>query len=302
MVMRKGNQIVRSVLLVFFILLIIGYASFKEGLAEERAYILEEGITYGMGDDVELKLDLARPAKGRGRLPALVFIFGEVHGTGSRTQYIVEIKEAAKRGYVAVTVDYRLPNVLNENGKVKYPFPAQIHDMKCAVRWMRANARKYNIDHNRIGVVGWSSGGLLALMLGLTDPTDGLLEGECGKSKYSSRVQAVVSLAGTTDLLNRYNQSKSVSIEALLGGTPDEVPDQYKRASPINYVSKDDPPVLIIQGDRDPWNPVKQAELFDAKMRAVDASHTLIILKNTGRGVLVDHEVWDFLDKHLKGD
>jgi acetyl esterase/lipase len=299
MIMRKKKQIKQSVLLVLFILLIIGYTSFKEGLAEETGYILEEGITYGVGNDVELKLDLARPAKERGRLPALVFIFGEVHGTGSRTQYIVEIKEAAKRGYVAVTVDYRLPNVLNENGKVKYPFPAQVHDVKCAVRWLRAKARKYNIDPNRIGVVGWSSGGHLALMLGLTDPSDGL-EGECGKSKYSSRVQAVVSLAGTTDLLSSYNQSRLVSIESLLGGTPEEVPEQYKRASPITYVSKDDPPVLIIQGDRDPWNPLKLAEHFDAKMRAVGASHTLIILENTGQGVLVDHEVWDFSDAHLK--
>ena len=84
--------------------------------------------------------------------------------------------------------------------------------------------------------------------------------------------------------------------------SPEEVPEQYKRASPITYVSKDDPPVLSIQGDRDPWNPLKQAELFDTKMRKVGASHTLIIVENTGQGVFVDKDVWDFFDTHLKGE
>ena len=300
--MNKMKQIIRSVLLVFFILVVSFHASHQASLAEEKDVIRENDIVYGKGGDVDLTLDLARPEKGR-RLPALIFIFGGSWRSGSRTQYSAEIWEAAERGYVAVTIDYRLTSKLNEHGKPKYQFPAQIHDVKCAVSWLRANAKKYKIDPNRIGAVGWSSGGHLALMLGLTDPSDGL-EGECGKSKYSSRVQAVVSLAGTSDLLSRYNQSSIsvVSIEDLLGGTPEEVPEQYKKASPITYVSKDDPPVLSIQGNMDyKAVPSKQAERLDSKMGGVGASHTLIIKEGKDHGIAVDNDVWDFFDEHLKG-
>ena len=290
-------QFIWSVLLVVFILLIISCLPFNKGQAEEMAFIVEEDITYGKGGDVELKLDLARPIKGRGPFPALVFIHG--HGQ-NRKGYYHEIREAAERGYVAVSVDFRIFG-MRENGKVKYPFPAQVQDVKCAVRWLRANARKYKIDPNRIGVVGWSSGGHLSLMLGLTDPSHGL-EGRCGKKKYSSRVQAVVSLAGPTELIRFYQEKPKQWVVDSLGGTPEEVPEQYKRASPLTYVSKDDPPVLSVHGEKNHQVPLNQPELLDAKMREVGASHTLKIKKDGGHVVLVDKSVWEFLNEHLKRD
>jgi acetyl esterase/lipase len=304
---HNKKQIIRSVLFGFFILAIISCAFFKTGLAEEEAYIWEPGITYGKGGDVELKLDLARPASGKGPFPALIFMPGSGWGYWSvgRRQYCSALIEAAERGYVAVAVDHRLISV-KENDKIKYLFPAQVYDVKCAVRWLRANAKKYKIDPNRIGAVGHSSGGHLALMLGLTDPSHGL-EGECGNSKFSSRVQAVVSLAGPTGLISLYHESSEPNIPILLveflGGTPEEVPDQYKIASPLTYVSKDDPPVLTIQGDRDLAVPPKQAELLDAKMKEAGASHMLIIKKGAGHiNFWYDNAVWDFFDKHLKGE
>lgn len=277
--------------------------------AEEKAYILERGIIYGKGGDVELKLDLARPGRGEGPFPALVFIFGGSWWTGSRAQFSYQIREAAERGYVAVSVDYRLTSV-RESGKVKYPFPAQVHDVKCAVRWLRANATEYKIDPDHIGAAGWSSGAHLALMLGLTDASDGL-EGECGDLNYSSRVQAVVSLAGPTAFITFDEEIRYFPIPssiALIGGTPEEVPEQARMASPLTYVSKDDPPVLIIHGDRDPQVPPKQAELLDAKMKEVGASHTLILVTGAGHDAtqLVnfyeDYPLWDFFDRHLKGN
>ncbi len=301
---HNRKQIIRSVLFGFFILAIISCAFFKTGLAEEEAYIWEPSITYGKGGDVELKLDLARPASGKGPFPALIFMPGSGWGYWSvgRRQYCSALIEAAERGYVAVAVDYRLTSV-KENDKTKYLFPAQVYDVKCAVRWLRANAKKYEIDPNRIGAVGWSSGGHLALMLGLTDLSHGL-EGECGNLKFSSRVQAVVSLAGPTELISLYHEkSNPISIVEFLGGTPEEVPDQYKIASPLTYVSKDDPPVLTIQGDRDASVPPKQAELLDAKMKEAGASHMLIIKKGVGHiNFWYDNAVWDFFDKHLKGE
>lgn len=258
---------------------------------------MEEGIVYGKVDDVELKLDLARPTKGRVPFPALVFIHG--HGQDKKA-YSEQIKIAAKNGYVAVTVDFR-SFVSRENGKAKYPFPAQVQDVKCAVRWLRANARKYKIDPNLIGVVGWSSGGYLSLVLGLTDPSQGL-EGRCGKMKYSSRVQAVVSLAGFTELIRFYQETPKQWVVDSLGGTPDEVPEQYTMASPITYVSKDDPPVLSVHGEKDHSVSINQPKLLDVKIKEIGGSHTLIVIKDGGHNVLVDNPVWDFFDEHLKGE
>jgi len=304
------KQIICSVLLGFFILSTVGTQSLMAHPVEEEAYI--KGIVYGKGGDVELKLDLARPASGKGPFPALVFIFGGSWMMGSKFQFYSESMRAAERGYVAVTVDYRLTNV-RENGKVKYLFPAQVHDVKCAVRWLRANAKKYKIDPNRIGAVGWSAGGHLALMLGLTDPSHGL-EGECGDLAFSSRVHAVVNLAGPTDLIDWFHQKKYTHLKTyspnvdLLGGTPEEVPEQYRRASPLTYVSKDDPPVLSIHGDSDLHVSPNQAELLDAKMKEAGASHTLILKKDADHAryyfladFLEDGPVWVFFDRHLKG-
>jgi len=135
---HNKKQVIWSVLLGFFILSTVGTQSLMAHPVEEEAYI--KGIVYGKGGDVELKLDLARPASGEGPFPALVFIFGGSWYTGSRFQFYYESMRAAERGYVAVTVDYRLTNV-RENGKVKYLFPAQVHDVKCAVRWLRAKQK-----------------------------------------------------------------------------------------------------------------------------------------------------------------
>jgi acetyl esterase/lipase len=287
-----------SVVSLFFVLSIISVTSLKTALAENKGHILETDVVYGKGGDTELKLDIAYPKQGEGPFPALVFIFGGGWIAGVRQQYSYEIVEAAEKGYVALTIDYRLL-VEKENGKPKYPFPAQVHDGKCAVRWLRANATTYKIDPDHIGVVGYSVGAHLALMLGLTD-VSGNLEGECGQLDYSSRVQAVVSLSGFSDLVYWDNVAPGGFIE-FLGGTFEEVPEQYIAASPVNHVSKDDPPVLSIHGEEDMMVPVKQAKLLDAKMKEVGASHILLIIKGVGHVALVNDTVWNFLDEHLKG-
>jgi acetyl esterase/lipase len=288
--MKNTKQIIQLVLLFLFIFVVFVQAFHQTSLAEENDVIYERDIIYGKGGDVDLMLDLARPAKAEGRLPILIFIHGGGWGWysgSSRNQYIRDIKEAALRGYIAVTIGHRLTSE-RENGKVKYNFPAQVHDVKCAVRWLRANARKYKIDPDRIGVVGWSSGGHLALMLGLTDQSDGL-EGKCGDMKYSSRVQAVVSLAGVTDLKSQYvdTYNSRSYVKDFLGGIPEEMPERYAASSPIIYASKDDPPVLTIQGDDDPYVPLSQAELLDKKMNEAEASHTLIVVEDAGHDGLV---------------
>src|SRR5262249_41722287 len=154
------------------------------------------------------------------------------------------IEVLAGRGYVAVTVDYRLAP--------KHKFPAQIHDCKAAVRWLRANAKKYKIDPERIGAVGFSARGHLACFLGTSRKQD-KLEGEGGNAEQSSRVQAVVSFFGPTHLSHK-NWSADVEKNILvpfLGDTVDKNPDVYQKASPITYVSNEAPPFLFFHGDKD---------------------------------------------------
>ena len=126
-------------------------------------FVLRKAITYGKGGDVDLRLDLASPTTGNGPFPALVCIGSGGWVEMSRNDYYPEIMQAASRGFVAVTVDYGVTSA-KENGKTKYRFPALVYDVKCAVRWLRANAREYGIDSGHIGAIGFAAGGYLALM------------------------------------------------------------------------------------------------------------------------------------------
>ena len=271
------------------------------GSDQDKEYLVEEDLTYGKGNDVDLKLNLARPSRGKGPFPALVFLFGGGYKVGSKRNWDFVIREAAKRGYVAIAIDYRLTDVM-QDGQVKYSFPAQIHDGKCAVRWLRANANRYGIDPDRIGAVGFSAGGNLSLMLGLTGPSNGL-EGECGDLRFSSRIQAVVNMAGGTDLLYHYH-IYPYDYGDLLGGTPEEFPERYRAASPLTYVSDDDPPVMTLVGTDDPV--FRQEKLLDERMRIAGVPHALIVREGVGHtrselaNLSEDNLVWLFLDEHLK--
>lgn len=266
---------------------------------------VENNITYCKAGDVELKLDLAKP-DGDGPFPAIVFIHGGGWSGGNRQAYSNQIKVAARRGYVAITVSYRLTQP-DESGKAKNPWPAQINDTKCAVRWLRANADKYHVDPNRIGVTGGSAGGHLSLMVGLADES-AKLEGDGGYQDQSSRVQAVVNVFGPTEMKSEYRANDFVAklVKTLLGGTPDEVPDRYENASPVTYISSDDPPVLTLQGTKDPLVPDSQARLLDERMKAKGADHELMIFEGAGHGFQRDDALraetatWAFFDKHLQ--
>jgi acetyl esterase/lipase len=270
--------------------------------------IAEDNITYGKAGDTELKLDLARP-QGNGPFPAIVFIHGGGWYAGGRQAYRGQIQEAAKRGYVAATISYRLMKFdekQKETTTATQNFPVQIHDAKAAIRWVRANAKKYKTDPNRIGVTGGSAGGHLSLLVGLTDPSSGL-EGESGNPGQSSRVQAVVNVFGPTDIAFCHQKSSVAWIFRLfMGGTPAETAERYKAASPITYVSKDDPPVLTLHGDKDALVPIEQAEKLDRMMKAVGASHALMVFKGQGHGFGGEHDkkawdaTWEFFDRHLK--
>jgi len=268
--------------------------------------ILEQDLTYGKVGDVELKLDLARPKEGSGPFPAIVCIHGGAWAGGQRSDHRGQIEKAARKGYVAVTISYRLTEPDPKTHAGKFPFPAQIQDCKCAVRWLRSVADKYHIDTERIGVTGASAGGHLALLVGLVDEKAGM-EGDGGHSNQSSRVQAVVNFCGPTDLTREYGEVKVVQpfLVALCGGTPESAAESYRGASPITYVSKqqDPPPMLTLHGDHDDIVPVSQAKLFDDAMRSAGLHHELVVIRGQGHGIhgpLVESSCWNFFDKYLK--
>ena len=300
MIPTMGNRLTSIPATVCALLILVALYPQSNAYAAGPASI-ERDITYATADGIDLKLDLCWPSAGPGPFPALVLIHSgswglETSGTKAECGYMLQ--EAATRGYVAAAVEHRLLAFDWSTRTLKHRFPDQVYDVKCAVRWLRANSKRYNIDSGQIGAVGWSSGGHLALMLALTDVSD-RLEGDCGDGAYSSRIQAAVSSAGPTELASLYSVIPAV-IAAFLGGTPDKLPEVYVKASPLTYVTKDDPPILLINGDMDTTVPVQQAEILDAKLTAVGVPHTLVVKKGYGHVALWDEqEVWEFLDDNL---
>jgi acetyl esterase/lipase len=211
----------------------------------------QRDVVYGKGGDVDLKLNLARPKNpGSKKLPCVLVIHGGGWMGGDRTNHDDLTWKFAQQGYVSATIGYRLAPA--------HRFPAQVNDVKCAVRYLRAHADEYGIDPDHFGAIGFSAGGHLSMMLGLTDKKDGL-EGDGGSPDPSSKVQAVVSFFGPTDLLAEDIPQQVLGIlKEFIGGTKTEKPEEYKKASPITYVTPDDAPMLLFQGTKDPLVPHTQ--------------------------------------------
>ncbi len=169
---------------------------------------VERNIQYGAGGGHPLQLDLYSPKRASQPVPAVLFIHGGGWKNGYRQIYHYYCTKFAEHGYVAATATYRLTS--------EAPFPAAVEDVKCAVRWLRANAKKYGIDPNKIAAAGGSAGGHLALMIGYSSDVPEL-EGNGGNAGVSSRVQAVVDLYGPTDLTDDFAKSRGEVIR-FLGG------------------------------------------------------------------------------------
>ncbi len=220
----------------------------------------QNDVVYAKIGDEELKLDIAAPEKGEGPFPAILVIHGGAWRGGSKDGNRDMLVQFAKRGYVAISPEYRFCP--------KETFPAQVHDVKASVRWLRSHARERKVDSDHIGAMGFSAGGHLSLMLGLTGPEDGL-EGDVKPGDPSSRVQAVVNFFGPSDLAaTDIPEISRPLIKDFLGGTPQEKPDAAAKASPLTFVSKGDAPVLTFQGTKDPLVPFTQAiKLAEAQTR-----------------------------------
>lgn len=221
-------------------------------------------IVYGHGGETPLELDLALPLESNGPTPGLVFIHGGGWDSLDRSVYRFYVYTFAQRGYAAATISYRLSG--------EAPFPAAVHDAKCAVRWMRANADAYGIDPDRIAVIGGSAGGHLAMMVGYTAGAPEL-EGDGGYAGVSSAVQAVVTLYGPYDLNVLPARDASVVLKFLGISSYKEDPDLFRRASPMRYLDGDAPPTLVIHGTIDDVVPVSQSDRLVARLARLGVPH-----------------------------
>jgi acetyl esterase/lipase len=268
--------------------------------------LFERDVVYGKGGGEDLKLNLARPRSVEGRpfdpaqhrLPCVVVIHGGGWAAGRKEAHDNLTWEFARRGYVSATVGYRLvPKAL---------FPAQIEDVKCAVRFLRAHADKFGIDPERIGAMGFSAGGHLSMMLGVMGKEDGL-EGEGGWADQSSQVQAVVNFFGPTDFVSADFPEASRGIVARwIGGTRQEKPEEYRRASPITYVSKGDAPILHVQGTQDALVPHSQVYVMVDAMTAAGVPGRAELIVGAGHGwgppelARTLEATYAFFDRYLK--
>jgi len=265
---------------------------------------VQRDITYCTLDGVDLLMDIHYPDSISGPTPVAMYVHGGGWSGGDKASGAGTFlfKYLTRSGYLVASVNYRLAP--------EHQFPAMTEDVKCAVRYLRANARTYNIDTHHIGVFGGSAGGHLVALMGLTDTSAGFDVGPY--LEQSSQVQAVVDMFGPTDLTIDFPGAENGIIHRVFG-TTDRDSDLLINASPVTYVSRDDAPFLILHGSEDQLVPVSQSELLNRALLDVGVESQLVVVQNAGHGFAVEggeidpdrrelgRMILDFFDKHLKG-
>ena len=239
--------------------------------------IWQAGIVYSTPDGEALELNIAQPKLGDSSRPAIMCIHGGGFRAGKRESYDALCMKLAEQGFVAVTVTYRLAP--------KHQFPAAVHDCKAAVRWLRANAAKYKIDENRIGVTGGSAGGHLAQFLGVTAHVP-QFEGAGGNAEQASHVNCVVNVYGPSDFTKSYG--KSVDAHEVLplwfGGNLETELKRHIIGSPLYWVTPDASPTLCIHGTEDKYVAHEQAVWLVDKLKAAAVEADLLTMPGAGHG------------------
>ena len=249
--------------------------------------ITEQEVVYGQGGGKPLRAEVIQPKADSPR-PAVILVHGGGWKAGEGiTKGMVDFGiKIAQKGFVVVTIDYRL------SGEAKWP--ACIQDCQLAVRWLRANAATYNVDPKRIGCWGGSAGGHLVACLGTMGNEPSLIKPTDPYAKVSSAVQAVVDLSGPTDFrsgsfgdgtkyIDADQKAKGIElINELIGLRHEQNPALWEQASPIVYITPQDPPFLLLYGDQDHIVSPQQGTVFYNALKRAGVPAELRILKNTG--------------------
>jgi acetyl esterase/lipase len=281
-------------------------------LSAAPAITVERDVLYATAGGEKLMLDIARPTTP-GPYPVLVGFHGGAWKYGNRRDLskpvggmldfgsagprsLIEL--IAEQGYVVVSASYRLAPT--------HKWPAQIEDAKTAIRFLRANAKKYDIDPEHVGAFGFSAGGHIVALLGTVDKSEGL-EGTL-YPEHSSKVQCVVDYFGPTDL-TLYAESDGLEkayMKPFLGAKFKDKPDVYKQASPLFHVKSNAAPTLIVHGTADVIVPIIHSERFLEKLTEANVPSRMITVKGKGHGwegqPAVDARIESvkFFDSYLK--
>ena len=263
-----------------------------------------KNLVYSAYGERNLRLDLFSPQNTNQKLPGVILVHGGGWRSGDRSMEIPMAQHLAMKGYITATAEHRL------SPEAKYP--AAVSDIKAAVRWMRANSEKYNIDSNKIALYGVSSGGHLAAMVGATNGIE-RYEGNGGNPSHSSDVQAVIDIDGVLDFTDpaesgKDNDPAKPSVGNLwLGSSYKDNPDIWIEASPLSYVTIKSPPYIFINSSLPRFHAGR--DIFIGKLNSFNIYSEVHTIAETPHPFWLFHPWFDeafsyiktFLDKTLKG-
>ena len=258
----------------------------------------DRDVVYATEAEQKLRLDVSRSRSSR-KCPVIIWVHGGAWRAGSKDR--VPVTGLLDHGFAIASIDYRLSPVAE--------FPAQVHDIKAAIRFLRANGATYNFDPDHFVIAGSSAGGHLAALVGVSNDVVAL-EGSVGNnSSFSSNVQGIVSFYGATNLQTILSQStphglsvRVPALQLLLGGQPSEQQDLAKLASPVAHVDSTDPPLLLIHGDQDPQMPINQAHELHGKYKQLGLPVEFEVVHGGAHGgkQFFDNEMLDHVAEYLK--
>jgi acetyl esterase/lipase len=247
---------------------------------DSRRLTVVRDVEYARVGEHSLKLDLHLPIE-KSRPPLIVWVHGGAWRSGSKSS--MPLGKIVENGYPIASVDYRL----STNAK----FPAQIHDLKAAIRFLRAHSREWGIQSRKIVIAGDSAGAHLATLVGVSNGNKDL-EGDVGDdSSQSSGIQGIISFYGAANLTTILAQStphglkvRVPALDLLLGGQPTNVVELARLASPVFHVDRHDPPLLLFHGDQDPQMPINQSHELHGAYRNAKAPVQFEVLHGAGHG------------------
>lgn len=250
------------------------------GSAEAQGKVIRD-VKFATVDQAPLLLDLYLPEGGQKPVGLIVWVHGGAWRAGSRAN--VDLQGMTGRGWAVASVDYRLTPVAK--------FPAQVHDIKAAIRYLRAHAADYGYPASRFVIAGSSAGGHLAALVGVSNGERELEGGVGSERQVSSDVQAIVSLYGASNLTSILSQStphglsvRTPALDLLLGGQPEGVPQLARLASPVFHVSVGDPPLLMLHGDQDNQMPINQSHELEGAYEKLGLPVRLVVVHGSGHG------------------
>jgi acetyl esterase/lipase len=274
-------------------------------------YEVHTNIVYHIANNYEAKLDVYLPPRQSTQpTPVVVVIHGGGWIAGTKEERVFEVLPYLQMGFAAVNVEYRMAQVSLA--------PAAVEDCRCALHWVFANAKRFNFDPTRVVLQGGSAGGHLVLTTGMLTPAAGF-DHECpsgGENVWSGnattdndpKVAAIVNWFGISDVVDELHGANAKGYAVMWLGDQPNADEVAKRVSPINYVNKNNPPIITIHGDKDALVPYQQSVRLHKALDAAGVINQLVTVPGAGHGGFSyeqDQTSWaairEFLKKNVKG-